>query len=183
MDNLCGLVVSDQGTFGDYNSYLEIAFAINVIFVGWLTKVRRRFLRLRRAAKKRQGRRLGVLTAQGVDATTLRKEVDAINARRTRRDAVVHMMENLTKTLCFLMAVAIVFGLLLFGDQHKAWWVNWNWMLHAIGVPISMVGVMAVCETFWSWRIDAHVNKTHDDALEKVGEGRGKATELASNTE
>ena len=175
--------MSDQGTFGDYNSYLEIAFAVNVIFVGWLTKIRRRFLRLRRAAKQRQGRRLGILTAQGVDAATWKKEVDAINARRERRDAVVHMMENLTRVLCFLMAVAIVFGLLLFGDQHKAWWVNWNWMLSAIGVPMFMLGVMAFCETLWSWRIDVHVNKVHDDALEMVEEVLGRATEIASDTE
>lgn len=171
-----------QGALGDYDSYLELSFAINVIFVGWLNKIRRRFLRLRRVAKQRQGRRLDTLTAQGVDAEALKQEADAVNARHRRRDRVVHGLNILTRTLCFLMAAAIILGLLLLGEKYEAWWVNWNWMLVAIGVPLGMVILMTVCEVVWSWRIDAHVNRAYDDALEKVRDGSARAAEIARDT-
>ena len=85
----------------------------------------------------------------------------------------------MTRTLCFLVAAAIILGLLLLGEKYEAWWVNWNWMLVAIGVPLGMVILMTVCEVVWSWRIDAHVNRAYDDALEKVGNGSARAAEIA----
>ena len=180
---MCELDYVCQGAFGDYGSYLELAFAINVIFVGWLPRIRRRFRRLRRAAEQRQGWRLDTLTAQGVDADALKQVVNTINARRWHRDRVAYGLEVLTRTLCFLMATAITRALLLLGEQYEAWWVQWNWMLVAIGVPLGMVLLMMACEGVWSWRIDAHVNKAYDDALAMIRIGSARAAEIAGGGE
>lgn len=178
LDNVC------SGTFGNYSSYLELAFAINVIFVGWLPKIRRRFLRLRRAAERRQGRRLATLTAQGVDAVDadeLKNKVDAINARRGRRNKVVSILDFLTRSFCFVLATTIILGLLFLGEEYGASWINWSWMSLAVVLPLGMVALMAALEFVWSWRIDVHVNKAHDDALEAAGSGSERAKEIASD--
>lgn len=183
MDVLCALDNVCWGTFGDYSSYLELAFAINVIFVGWLPKIRRHFLRLRRAAERRQWRRLATLTAQGVDAVDadeLKDKVDAINTKRKRRNKVVSIFDSLTRFLCFVLATTIILGLLLLGEEYEATWVNWSWMSLAVGLPLGTVALMAALEFVWSWRIDAHVNKAHDDALEAAGSGSERAKEIAS---
>lgn len=184
MDVLCALDNVCWGTFGDYSSYLELAFAINVIFVGWLTKIRRRFLRLRRAAERRQWRRLVTLTAQGVDAVDadeLKDKVDAINAQRKRRNKVVSILDSLTRFLCFVLATTIILGLLLLGEEYEAIWVNWNWMSLAVALPLGTVALMAALEFMWSRRIDAHVNKAYDDALEAAGSRSERAEEIASD--
>lgn len=125
------------------------AFAINVIFVGWLPKIRRRFLRLRRAAERRQWRRLATLTAQGVDAVDadeLKNKVDAINARRGRRNKVVSILDFLTRSFCFVLATTIFLGLLFLGEEYEANWINWSWMSLAVVLPLVTVAVMAVLE-------------------------------------
>lgn len=182
MDALCELDNVCRGTFGDYSSYLELAFAINVIFVGWLTKIRRRFLRLRRAAERRQWRRLATLTAQGVDAVDtdeLKDKVDAINAQRGHRDKVISTLASLTRSLCFVLAGTIILGLLLLGEEYEASWVNWPLMALGVVLPLGAVTLMAALEFLWAWRIDVNVNVAYDDALEAAGSGSERAEEIA----
>ena len=184
MDVLCALDNVCSGTFGDYSSYLELAFAINVIFVGWLPKIRRRFLRLRRAAERRQWRRLVTLTAQGVDAVDadeLKDKVGTINVQRGHRDKIVSTLDSITRSLCFVLAITVILGLLFLGEEYEASWVNWSWMSLAVVLPLGTVALMAALEFMWSRRIDAHVNKAYDDALEAAGRRSERAEEIASD--
>ena len=153
-------------TFGHYSSYMELAFAINILIAGWWDNI---YDNLSDRMKSE---------GESQDLAMLGVEVDASirgDLKRERNDLGKRMgvMVLCLKILCFTLGVLIAAALMMIAGTSKIsfWWMPW-----ILALPIFCSG----CVIFWGVRERRKVDEKIISIIVHAAQEAGKAKDLSN---
>lgn len=131
--------------FGDYETFLAIAFAVNILFGAWQA------IRERLAARSIGGTEFLTSFAALIDHDTARAYGDLVGRAKRVRDRFTQT----GRAFSFIVAVAIAAALFWYpSSQHIATWAKWLIALSIVLFPLTMTLMIAVD---WTFRLAARL--------------------------
>ena len=134
--------------FGDYTSFLELAFGVNFLFGVW-TALYRRLYAWQVAISRKFGRQFRVLAA---DRGGEVREIIRIRQQRSRRWC--SQIQRRGRWFSIFIAPPILLALLYFPDAHPVNFLG-IWLIILSISPIPIVALMMCAVTFavevWNW--------------------------------
>lgn len=124
-------------TFGDYSSYMELAFAINVLIAGWWDNIYNNLSSRMKSDGESQD-----LAMLGVEVDTSKRD----EVKQDRDDLRKSMKTNVfwLKGLCFALGILIAAALLMIAEDSEIsfWWMPWILVLPILcSVYVVIVGI------------------------------------------
>ena len=156
----------DGCTFGDYSSYMELAFAINILIAGWGD----RFYDKLYSRMKLEGE------THDLALTFVKVDMSERNAVEQERDDLEEKMARWVfwlKGFCFALGILIAVALLIIAGRSE---IEFWWMPCFLGLPILFL----VWVVFLGNRTLKKINEKVKSMVMNVAKEAGKAKELSN---